>query len=134
MKMVSITGNISLVVRLVFSLELLLGGQARVTSWLTPAITKQAMAKAQGYREHLPIIPSKTPHAHSCVIGCLMLIAGFAMIWPWPGPIRMSGTILGTSLALMGVYSQRLMEIPYWLPCINACLGVFVLVSEAAVW
>lgn len=122
--------TVGLIARVLFAAELLLGGQARITSRLTPSITKRAMAKAHGYREYLPIMPSRNAHEHSRAIGALMLAAGIGMLWPRAGPARILATSLGTALALMGIYSQRLMGIPYWLPCINTTLGLIVLISE----
>jgi hypothetical protein len=61
----------------VLSFELFLGGQARITSLLTPRLYNRAMSKAIGTRNAFyPIIAIKDPTLHSNFIGAWMCIAG----------------------------------------------------------
>ena len=55
----------------------------------------------------------------------MMLMTGFLLAWR---PTRGSYLTLGlnTSLTAMGIYSQRRMGIPYWLPAVNMVLGLIV--------
>ena len=108
------------------SFEQFLGGQARITDRLTPSQYQRAMRKAPGTAEALyPLIPVKDPTRNSNVIGAIMVLTGFLLAWT-----RTRGSYLtlglNTSLTAMGVYSQRRMGIPYWLPIVNMMLGFTV--------
>ncbi|KAF2112907.1 hypothetical protein BDV96DRAFT_579349 [Lophiotrema nucula] len=61
----------------ILAFELFLGGQARITSLLTPRLYARAMAKAEGTRDALyPIIPFHDPERQTNVIGVLMMNVG----------------------------------------------------------
>lgn len=112
---------------ILLSLEHFLGGQARITSILTPSLYKRAVVdKGPGTAAALyPIIPLKDPVRHSNVIGMMMVTEGCLLAWPSTrGSV---GTLaLNTFLTGAGIYSQRRMRIPYWLPCVNMALGLIV--------
>ena len=111
----------------ILSFEHFLGGQARITSLLTPSLYQGAVVrKGPGTAEALyPIIPFRDPTIHSNFIGVLMLLQGTLLAYP---PTRGSFWTLGlnTFLTAAGIYSQRRMGIPYWLPCVNMALGFIV--------
>ena len=125
--------------------ELIFGGLIRIFPRLFPSANQRAMEKAAGYWKYLTIIPGRNPSEHSINIGRLMLVSGILMGIPRSklgGFIlmipsqqvaeiaRIGGAALGTALAVMGVYSQRRMGVPYWLPCINTVLGSLTLLGE----
>lgn len=121
------------VARAVLSFELLLGGQCRLTSALTPSLTKQAYSKAAGYRQYLPIIPSKDATQHSQIIGGLMFGSGALLLLPYGyGSLRAIGKALALALPIMGVYSQYRMGVPYWLPIVNTILASIIIYGESA--
>lgn len=109
------------------SFEHLLGGQARITSLLTPSLYQGAVVrKGPGTAEALyPIIPIKDHVRLSNFIGALMVLQGTLLALP---TTRSSLGALGlnTFLTAAGIYSQRRMGIPYWLPCVNMALGFLV--------
>lgn len=112
---------------ILLSFEHFLGGQCRITDKLTPALYRRAVVtKGAGTAEALyPIIPVKDPIKHSQVIGFLMCTTGALLAWP-----KTRGTILplglNTFLTCAGIYSQRRMKMPYWLPITNLILGALV--------
>lgn len=112
------------VLRYILALELVFGGQARLTDW-TPSVRQRAMAKAEGYRRYLPFLPGSTPSEHSRNIGLFMLGSGIGLLLPLK-TIQLVCALLGTGLAIMGAYAQRAMGVPYWLPCVNTVLGIAI--------
>ena len=68
----------------ILSLELLLGGQLRVTSLLTPALHERVMrTKSVGTAKFLyPIVPIRDPKLNTQFIGVLMCLAGGLVAWP----------------------------------------------------
>ena len=117
---------------LFLSFEHFLGGQARLTSKLTPVLYERAMSKAAGTAEALyPIIPVKDPVLHSNVIGLLMVSTGSLLAY---SKTRGSNVTLSlnTFLTLAGIYSQRRMRIPYYVPVFNLLLGAAVYYLERA--
>ncbi|KAK4626346.1 hypothetical protein CLAFUW4_04575 [Fulvia fulva] len=112
---------------ILLAFEHLLGGQARITDKLTPSLYKRAVTnKGPGTAKALyPIIPVKDPVRHSNVVGVLMCLTGALLAWP-----KTRGTFaplaLNTFLTGAGIYSQRQMRIPFWLPCVNMILGGLV--------
>ena len=121
------TSYVSQIPAYFLSFEHFLGGQARITSLFTPSLYQGAVIrKGPGTAEALyPIIPIKDPLRHSNVIGVLMVLQGALLAFP---PTRGSLWALGlnTFLTAAGIYSQRRMGIPYWLPCVNMALGLIV--------
>lgn len=121
------TSYISQVPAYLLSFEHFLGGQARITSLLTPTLYQGAVVrKGPGTAEALyPIIPIKDPTRHSNAIGAFMVLEGMLLAYPSTrGSLAALG--LNTFLTAAGVYSQRRMGIPYWLPCVNMALGLTV--------
>lgn len=112
-------------------LELILGGQARLTYNLTPTLHQKAMAKAEGTRKYLPFIPIKNPKQHTQFIGACMCVAG-ALLSSSSTRTRVRGGGLVISLTLAGVYTQFRMGIPYWLPAVNTVLAAVILRGEGA--
>lgn len=116
---------------ILLSFEHFLGGQCRITDKLTPSLYQRAVVtKAAGTAEALyPIIPVKDPIKHSQVIGLLMCTTGALLAWP-----KTRGTLwplgLNTFLTCSGIYSQRRMKMPYWLPVTNLILGAMVWLIE----
>jgi hypothetical protein len=111
--------------RYILAFELFLGGQARLTNF-TPHLHEKAMSKADGYKKYLPFIPGKTAVEHSRNIGILMSTAGALMCFPATAT-RLPGATLSLSLSSMGIYSQHLMGVPYWLPVVNTVLAAFII-------
>jgi hypothetical protein len=109
------------------SFEHFLGGQARITPALTPSLYQRAVVdKGPGTAAALyHLIPVRDPVRHSNVIGLMMVTEGILLAWP-----RTRGSVgalaLNTFLTAAGIYSQRRMRIPYWLPCVNMVLGIVV--------
>lgn len=114
-------------VRIVLTAELFLGGQARLTSALTPGLYKRAMTKAEGTQRYLDFIPIKDATRHTNFIGALMVTAGVLLT---SARTRLPGGVLSISLTLAGVYSQYRMGIPYWLPSVNTVLAAIVIYNE----
>jgi len=83
----------------VLSLELLLGGQARLPFSPTPSLNKRAMAKADGTLAAFPFVPLDAV-TFSQVIGVAMCIAAVGVALP---ATRAAGTVLSCCLSLMGV-------------------------------
>ncbi|EME46671.1 hypothetical protein DOTSEDRAFT_126684 [Dothistroma septosporum NZE10] len=112
---------------LLLAFEHLLGGQARITDKLTPSLYRRAVInKGPGTVEALyPIIPVQDPVRHSNVVGLLMCLTGVLLAWP-KTRATYAPLALNTFLTGAGVYSQRQMRIPYWLPCVNMVLGAVV--------
>jgi hypothetical protein len=95
----------------VLAFELLPGGQARLTSAITPRIHKRAMAKAVSQRDNLRFIPIRNPTARARFIGGLMCLASGLVAWPGTRvPYGAAPTLL---LTTMGVYSQAKAGISY---------------------
>ncbi|EME82455.1 uncharacterized protein MYCFIDRAFT_197570 [Pseudocercospora fijiensis CIRAD86] len=113
------------------SFEHFLGGQARIASQLTPSLYKRAVIdKGPGTAQALyPVIPVKDPVRLSNVVGAMMVTTGFLLAWP-----KTRGSLLTLSLNTFltgaGIYSQRRMKIPYWLPGTNMVLGILVWLIE----
>jgi hypothetical protein len=115
----------------ILTFELFLGGIARLPlgARLIPNLHKRAMSKARGTRDALYfIIPIKEPETHTNFVGVLMCIAGAlvavpATRVPW-------GAALTLFLTSAGVYSQRRMGIPYWLPVVNSFLTAAMVAVE----
>ena len=112
---------------LLLSFEHFLGGQARITSLLTPSLYRRAVVdKGPGTAEALyPIIPIKDHVRLTNFVGALMVLEGTLLALP-----RTRGSLgtlgLNTFLTAAGIYSQRRMGIPYWLPSVNMALGLLV--------
>lgn len=117
----------TLILRYILTLQLFLGGQARLTSRLTPTLHRRAMAKAAGTQRHLPFIPIRDPARHTNVIGALMCAAGTLLCAP---QTRLAGGALAICLTLAGVYTQYRMGIPWWLPAVNTVLAGLVIWGE----
>ena len=117
------------VVRIVLTTELFLGGQARLTSALTPGLHKRAMAKAEGAQRYLDFIPIRDARQHTRFIGLLMCSAGALLSWQ---KTRLAGGLLSIALSLAGVYTQTRMQIPYWLPTTNTVLAGIVIWEQIA--
>lgn len=119
--------SLPVIARYILSLELLLGAQARFLPTLTPTLHKHELSKASGYRRHLSFIPSSNAKEHAQRVGFLMGAAGLMMLLHVDRGTTVLGTLLAGALALMGVYAQRLMGVPYWLPVVNTFLALLVL-------
>ncbi len=115
------------VINYILSFELFLGGQARLTSLLTPTLHKRAMSKASGTQKYLSFIPISDPILHSKFIGGLMCLAGSMLLMR---STRRVGSLLSGSLSVAGIYSQSKMRIPYWLPCLNTVLAVVIFLGS----
>ena len=129
--MTSILGSLdslAKIVRVILSAELFLGGQARLTSMLTPTLHRRAMAKAEGTQKYLNFIPIRDSKSHTRFIGALMVAAGTLLMFR---RTRLLGALLGIALTLAGVYSQYRMGIPYWLPSVNTVLAAIIIVNES---
>lgn len=116
---------------LLLSFEHFLGGQCRITDKLTPSLYRRAVVtKGAGTAEALyPIIPFKDPVKHSQVIGLLMCTTGALLAWhKTRGSVLPLG--LNTFLTCAGIYSQRRMNMPYWLPITNLILGGLIYMIE----
>lgn len=113
--------------RIILTAQLVLGGQARLTSTLTPTLHKRAMSKAEGARKYLSFVPIRDAKQHTRFIGLLMCAAGALLSWH---RTRLSGALLSMSLSLMGVYSQWRMAIPYWLPAVNTVLAAVIIQDQ----
>lgn len=87
----------------ILSLELLLGGQARLpfSPHPTPSIHKQAMAKSDGTLAAFPFVPLRAT-TFTNVIGVAMCVASIGVALPIPG-VRSAGALLSGCLSLMGV-------------------------------
>ncbi|KAF6229247.1 hypothetical protein HO133_007363 [Letharia lupina] len=94
----------------VLSLELLLGGQARLPFSPTPSLYKRAMAKADGTLAAFPFVPLDAV-TFTQVIGVAMCLASVGVALP---ATRVAG------------WSQWRMEIPYWLPVVNTGLAMAI--------
>ncbi len=118
--------NFVTIIRIVLTGELLLGGQARLTSRLTPTLYKRAMAKAEGTQRYLSFIPIRDPRQHTHFIGALMCLAALLLGF---SRTRLAGGMLSIALTLAGVYSQYRMAIPYWLPAVNTVLAAVIILA-----
>ena len=114
--------------RVVLTAELFLGGQARLTSILTPSLYKRAMAKAEGTQRYLDFIRIRDAKRHTNCIGASMVTAGALLI---SARARLAGGVLSIALTLAGVYTQYRMNIPYWLPSVNTVLAAIIVYNEA---
>lgn len=115
------------IARIVLTFELFLGGQARLTSALTPRLHQKAISKADGTQKYLSFIPIRDPVQHSRFIGAMMCLAGALLC---KRQIRLYGGVLSVSLTLAGVYTQYRMRIPYWLPAVNTVLASGIIWDE----
>lgn len=115
--------------RILLTAQLFIGGQARLSSALTPQLYEKAMAKAEGTRRYLSFIPIQDPHRHTSFLGALMVMAGILLTLP-VSTCSLVGGVLSITLTLAGVYSQLRMGIPYWLPSINTVLAAIVIYDE----
>src|ERR1700761_7327248 len=113
--------------RYILTFELFLGGQARITSRLTPKLYERVMAKAGGTRKYLPFIPIKDSKQHTQFIGLCMCTAGALLC---SQRTRLGGGLLAISLTLAGVYTQYKMKIPYWLPAVNTVLAAIIIWND----
>lgn len=130
MKAINLEG-LEKVVRVVLTIELFLGGQARLTAALTPNLHKRAMARAQGTQKYPSFIRIQDPQRHTNFIGALMILAGALLISP---ETRLNGGILSIALTLAGVYTQYGMNIPYWLPSVNTVLAAIIIYGQSRQW
>ena len=111
--------------------EHILGGQARVTPLLTPSVYDIA-ARQRGpatQKALYPIIPIKNPEKLSNFIGALMIATAILLFLPITRGSIVTLAV-NTFLTGAGIYTQRKMGIPFWLPCINMALGLMVWVIE----
>lgn len=83
----------------ILSIELLLGGQARLPISPTPSVNKRAMAKADGLKAAFPFVPLDAP-TFTQVIGVAMCIASVGVALP---STRLAGSVLSGCLSLMGL-------------------------------
>ena len=83
----------------ILSLELLLGGQARLPFSPTPSLSKRAMAKADGTLAAFPFVPLDAI-AFTRAIGAAMCVASVGVALP---ATRVAGSVLSGCLSLMGV-------------------------------
>lgn len=127
------TNAILTLLRYTLTAQLLLGGQARLTSRLTPSLHRRAMAKAPGTRKYLPFIPIRDPVRHTHFIGAMMCLAGVMLCLDVEGlRLRLAGAVLAVSLTLAGVWTQVRMGIPWWLPGVNSVVAGVVIWGELA--
>lgn len=112
--------------------QLLLGGQARLTSLLTPGAHKIALSKATALQYHLPIlfISPSDPERHSQFMGAVMMVSGLLLLGKWR-EVRLAG--VGLAGAVLGSW-----VVPFWreewewyVPLVN--LGLLGLVGWAEV-
>lgn len=90
---------LSHVLAAILSLELLLGGQARLPFSPTPSLYKRAMAKADGTLAAFPFVPLDAV-TFTQAIGVAMCIASVGVALP---ATRVAGSVLSGCLSLMGV-------------------------------
>ena len=91
--------QLSHVLATILSLELLLGGQARLPFSPTPSLRKRAMAKADGTLAAFPIVPLDAV-SFTQAIGVAMCIASVGVALP---TTRVPASVLSGCLSLMGV-------------------------------
>ena len=91
--------HIAHVLAAVLSLELLLGGQARLPFSMTPKLHKRAMAKAEGIKAAFPHVPLDAT-TFTQAIGATMCLASIGVALP---ATRTMGCVLSGCLSLMGV-------------------------------
>ncbi|MBE7181853.1 MAG: hypothetical protein INR71_11720 [Terriglobus roseus] len=115
----------------VLSLQLFLGGQARLTRTLTPRLHAHAMRKADGTHDALWFIPIADPARHTQFIGALMMTAGALVAAP---ATRVpAGAALTLALTTAGVNSQARMGLDFKLPAVNSVLAVAMWLVEERV-
>lgn len=90
---------LSHVLATILSLELLLGGQARLPISPTLSLRKRAMAKADGTLAAFPIVPLDAV-TFTQAIGVAMCIASVGVALPMT---RVPASVLSGCLSLMGV-------------------------------
>lgn len=83
----------------ILSLELLLGGQARLPFSPTPSLQNRAMAKADGTLAAFSFVPLDAV-TFTRVIGFAMCVASVGVALP---ATRAAGSLLSGCLSLMGV-------------------------------
>jgi hypothetical protein len=114
--------TVSNVLAALLSLQLLLGGQGRVTSRLTPSYHRYVLTRAQGTADALSFIPLP-PSTLTRLLGALMMAASPLVAFP---STRLVGAALTVVLTLTGVYTQQRMGVSYALPAFNTALALLM--------
>lgn len=128
--MESTTNYLTQVPVVVLSAEFLLGGIARVSSFPFHSLHQRVCVKNERIAPVLyPVIPFRDVPRHNRWVGTWMTATGVLLAYP-----ATRGTLLTLGLVLFwtgaGAYSQRKCNMPYWLPIVNATLGMVVWLLE----
>ena len=117
--------SLSTTLAFLLAFEFLLGGQARITPFLTPAIHRVVMDKARTTREALSFIPVQDAKQHTQFLGCAMCLNAILLV----APRTRCNIGVGLTLALTGALVRmhtRLGE-SVVVPVVNSALvGVMV--------
>ena len=111
--------SVSNVLAALLTVQLLLGGQGRVTSRFTPSYHRYVQTRVQGTADALSFIPLD-PHTLSQVLGGMMMAAAPFVAMP---STRLLGAAITVCLTLIGVYTQRWMGVSYALPAFNTLVA-----------
>lgn len=111
---------------IVLSAEFLLGGIGRASPFPFRSLHQRICKKNESIAPVLfPVVPFKDVLRHNRWVGTWMIVTGFLLAYPKTrGSIPTLGCVLFWTGA--GAYSQRKCNMPYWLPVVNATLGVIV--------
>ena len=126
MMMFGIEWTASNVLAAVLALQLLVGGQGRVTSHITPSYYRYVLTREQGTASALSFVPL-SPSTLRQVLGALMMGAAPFVALP---STRLLGAAMTMTLTLIGVYTQWKMGVSYALPAFNTVLALLMAVCS----
>lgn len=113
--------------RYLLTVQLLLGGQARLTSLITPGAHDIAMSKACELQRYVPIPFISDPQRHSELMGVAMLVSGGMLCVE---KLRVPGAVVAGGVLGSWVYGFWRMGVEWWLPLTNCVVVGMVVWGE----
>lgn len=102
--------------RYLLTAQLLLGGQTRLTSLITPGAHAIAMSKASQLQHYVPLPFISDPKRHSQAMGALMLGSGVMLC---AKSTRLPGALIAGGVLLSWVYGFGRMGAEWYVPLVN---------------
>lgn len=117
------------VLRWMLAAQLLLGGQARLTSLLTPGAHQIAMSKAPEMARYMPIPFVSRPEQHTKVMGAVMLFSA-GMLCVRHANVRLAGAVVAGATLGSWVYASWKMGAEWYVPVVNCVITGLVVYQE----
>ncbi|QIW95656.1 hypothetical protein AMS68_001174 [Peltaster fructicola] len=123
----------SQIVKYVLAAEFALGGQARLTSALTPAINRFVIDKSDGFFQNLSFVPGRGARQKTHSLGAVMCTAAALLAIPQhkvSATFRRATVLLAGSLSTILLVGESGIGGDVWLPAINILLAGWLIYNQ----